>query len=99
MRTGGNKDSRIALLLEVFRIFHRAAGLNLDALLLDGVDFPVDDFLRQSVLRHAEGHHTAGYRSRFEDGHGIALLNQEIGSGQAGGARTDHGDLFFLGDR
>ena len=98
LRADGYENGAVALLLEVFRIAHGAIGLDFDAHLLQGGDFPFHDFPGKAMLRNAEGHHAAGDGSRLENGDGIAFLNQEVSGGQTGGAGTDHGYFLFLGD-
>ena len=63
------------------------------------VDFPVNDFPGQAMLRNADSHHAASDGIGFKDGYGIAILAQEIGGGQACRSGTNDGNLFLLGYR
>ena len=97
-----DEDGIEALFLQELIDRVEAAGhrvdLDLDAELLDVLDFLLDDrILRQAELRDAVGQHAARLVQGLEDGHIVALLREVARAREAGRARADDGDFLRIG--
>ena len=76
--------------------FH--AGPELHAHAREHVDFVGIGLAVEPEGRDERRRCAAEHRVLFQHGHGVALLPEEIGAAQSGGAGADDGDLFRMGD-
>ena len=67
---------------------------DLDADVLDGLDFRRQNVARQPIGGDAAAQHAARFGRGFEDRHGVAVQAQKPGGRQSGRTGTDHGDFL-----
>ena len=81
----------IPLLQELPGRCDRGVGHDLDAAGLDHGDLPVDDAVRESILRYAVAQHPPRPGKPLEHGNGVSQPGQVIGRRQAAGPGADDG--------